>query len=64
MNNDIKFFFCYSKRVSEFLSSKGIPHVTVAIEPGTRRHFTLYVQNDLLSTTLNEYKNNKNKLHI
>jgi hypothetical protein len=54
------YFFCYSQRVAEYLmNQKKIKPITTAIEPNTRRTFSLFVQSDQLSQALKEYKNNQ-----
>ncbi|WP_169823946.1 DUF5659 domain-containing protein [Bacillus marinisedimentorum] len=50
------YFFCYSKRVSDFLASKGIQFITVAIEPKTKKMFSLYEINEELQKALDQYK--------
>lgn len=51
------FFFCYNKNVSEFLSSKYIPFITVARDVKTGKIFSLYLIDERLQTALDEYKN-------
>lgn len=51
------FFFCYNKNVSEFLSSKYIPFITVARDVKTGKIFSLYQIDERLQTALDEYKN-------
>ena len=50
------FFFCYSERVSNFLSSQNIKYITKAIEPNSKRMYTLYLQNEELANGLELYK--------
>lgn len=50
------FYFCYSERVSNYLSTKGIYPITKAIEPMTKRLYSQYWQNKRLSAALIEYK--------
>lgn len=54
-----QYFFCYNKQVSDFLSEKGMKYITVAIDPKTRKMYSLYKQSDLLNQLLTEYKLNK-----
>ena len=51
----VEHFFCYSKKVSDYLHSKGIPLVTVATDPKTKRTFSLYVIDDKLQEALDQY---------
>jgi hypothetical protein len=54
-----QYFFCYNKRVSDYLTSKGIKFITVAIDPKTKKMYSLYKQTDTLDSLLKEYKLNK-----
>ncbi|MGG3845576.1 hypothetical protein [Aeribacillus composti] len=54
--NNRNYFFCYNKNVSDFLKSKGIEFITVAIHPKTKKMFSLYKIDDILQKALNEYK--------
>ncbi|QNG59433.1 hypothetical protein H4O14_16775 [Bacillus sp. PAMC26568] len=53
------FFFVYNKKVSDFLKSKGIQYICVAIEPKSGKLFSLYFINDQLQAALAEYKQSK-----
>ena len=57
--NNRNYFFCYNKKVSDFLKSKGIEYITVAIEPKSKRFFSLYYIDDKLKKSLQEYKEYK-----
>lgn len=57
--NNRNYFFCYNKKVSDFLKSKGIEYITVAIEPKSQRFFSLYYIDDKLKKSLQEYKEYK-----
>ncbi|WP_163258638.1 hypothetical protein [Heyndrickxia shackletonii] len=50
------YFFCYNKRVSDFLKSKEIHHITVAQDPKTKKIFSLFEINEPLKKALDEYK--------
>ena len=54
-----QYFFCYNKKVSDYLTMKGVKYITVAIDPKTRKMYSLYKQNDMLDKVLKEYKLNK-----
>jgi hypothetical protein len=56
----LEFFYCYSRNVSSFLTSKGIKYITVAIEPNSKRYYSMYLQTNELTEALNEYKQLKN----
>ncbi|MGG1690583.1 DUF5659 domain-containing protein [Heyndrickxia ginsengihumi] len=53
MNN---YFFCYTKRVSDFLKQNGFKPITVAQDPKTKKIFSLYAINEQLQRALDEYK--------
>nr|WP_259544961.1 hypothetical protein [Heyndrickxia oleronia] len=55
MNNK-PYFFCYNKQLSDFLKSRKIKFITVAIDPNTRKWFSLYEVTPLLQKALDEYK--------
>ncbi|MEM5009278.1 hypothetical protein WKH57_01025 [Niallia taxi] len=55
MNED--YFFCYNKKVSEFLQSKGFKYITVSLDLKKRKVFSLYKINLELDMALKEYKN-------
>jgi Domain of unknown function (DUF5659) len=50
------YFFCYNKKVAEFLKSKGIYFITVAKDLNTDKVFSLYEINEQLQKALDEYK--------
>ncbi|MGE7217150.1 hypothetical protein ACQKJC_11670 [Priestia koreensis] len=50
------FFFCYNKRVSDYLSYKGVRYITVAQDLKTQKVFSLYLINDEFQEAMNEYK--------
>lgn len=49
-------FFCYNGNVAKFIKSKGIIPLTTALEPSTRKMFTLFPKSELLQEALDEYK--------
>lgn len=51
-----KYFFCYSKRVSDHLKEKRISFITVAIDPNTHKMYSLYEITPKLQAALDEYK--------
>ena len=57
--NKKDYFFCYNKRVSDYLTSKGIQYITIANEMRSNRIFSLYEVNEQLQTALQEYKSIK-----
>ncbi|ODG93720.1 hypothetical protein BED47_00690 [Gottfriedia luciferensis] len=59
----MQYFFCHNKKVSDFIKSKGIDYITVAIDPKTRILFSLYEITLELKEVLDEYKLNK-KLYL
>lgn len=50
------YFFCYNKKVAEFLKSKGVYFITVAKDLSTGKVFSLYEINEQLQKALDEYK--------
>lgn len=61
MNNDKRlfnkdFFFCYDKKLSRFLYDNGLRYITSAIDPKSRKRFSLYINNEELAGKLKEYK--------
>lgn len=50
------YFFCYNKQVSDYLALKEIKYITVAIDPNTRKWFSLYEITPLFQAALDEYK--------
>lgn len=54
-----QYFFCYNKVVSDYLNTKGQKYITVAIDPKTKKMYSLYKQTETLDKLLKEYKLNK-----
>lgn len=54
--NKNKYFFCYTKILSDYLKEKGFFPITVALEPKTKQIFSLYEVSDELSQALKSYK--------
>jgi hypothetical protein len=51
-----KYFFCYNKTVSDFLTTKNIQLITVAQDLKTQKVFSLDEINPTLQAALDEYK--------
>jgi hypothetical protein len=51
-----KYFFCYNKQLSDYFKANGIEFITVAIDPNTRRWYSLYEINPEMQLILDEYK--------
>lgn len=49
------FYCCYSKRVSDFLSFKGIKYINKAINPTNNNLYSLYHKTPRLQVALEEY---------
>lgn len=51
-------FYCYSKRLSDFIyhNSDGIVPLTIAINPKSKNTFSLYAKSDNLQAVLDKYK--------
>lgn len=54
-----QYFYCYNKRVSDYLNENGETFINVAIEPKSKKMYSLYKQTEQLSKLLKEYKLNK-----
>lgn len=50
-----KYFFCYNKSVSDYLVSHGLKFITVAMDPKTKKLYSLYKQDSHLSELLKNY---------
>ncbi|WEZ10160.1 hypothetical protein P5663_10125 [Priestia flexa] len=61
MYKNKNYFFCYNKKVSDFLTYKGIRFITVAQDVKTGKLFSLYEINECLQAALDEYKALNNK---
>lgn len=51
-----KYFFCYNKRVSDYLRTKQLNFITVAIDPKTNKMYSMYEITPELQIALDEYK--------
>ena len=51
-----KYFYCYNLDVSNFLKSKGIEYITLAINKNSGSQYSLYERDDDLRKALSEYK--------
>ena len=54
------YFFCYNKKVSDFLNSKEINYITVAQDLKSKKIFSLFEITDDFQVALQEYKNQSN----
>ncbi|WP_080845595.1 hypothetical protein [Cytobacillus gottheilii] len=54
LTND-DFYYCYSKRVSSFLSYKGIKYINKGLNPKSGRLYTLYLKNSALQKALKQF---------
>lgn len=52
------FFYCYNKKVSDFLESKGLHKITVGINPNNKKPYSMYHKTELLQKALKEYSHN------
>jgi len=59
MSKRSQYFFCYNKKVSDFLSSKGIKLITVAKDIKTGKIFSMYEITEEFQDALDEYKASK-----
>ena len=51
-----KYFFCYNKRVSDYLRTKQLNFITVAIDPKSNKMYSMYEITPELQKALDEYK--------
>ncbi|MCP3738793.1 hypothetical protein [Rossellomorea sp. BNER] len=54
--NQPSFFYCYNKRLSDFISTKGVQYIHVAQEPKSGKLYSLYLINEELQSAIDEYK--------
>lgn len=59
MTKKSNYFFCYSKRLSDFLQKENIQFITVAKDVKTDRFFSLYeIDNKgILQNAIDKYRN-------
>ena len=58
-NEDL--FYCYSKKLSSYIyKESGIVPLTIAINPKSKRMFSLYGKSPKLQAVLDKYKEEKN----
>ena len=57
--NKSDFFFCYNKKLSDFITTKGIQFICVAKEPKSGKLFSLYFIDSQLQQAIDEYKQSK-----
>jgi len=50
------YFFCYNKKVSDFLYTKNIRHITVAMDIKTNKIFSLFEITPEFQNAMTEYK--------
>lgn len=62
MYKQYKGYKCYSVPQKDFLLSKGLEYLTVALDPNTRSTFWLFLRNENLDKSLTEWQENKSKL--
>lgn len=61
-NSKINFFKCFSVPLMQFLLEKGCRYELIAIDPSSNKKFWLFIKNNDVSNTLNEWSiNNPNK---
>ena len=56
MEHKQEYFFCYTKRLSEYLQEMGFNYITVAQDPKTKKIFSLYPITAELHKTIQAYK--------
>ena len=54
---------CFSVPLKDFLMSKGLEYVTVALDPKTKDTFWLFLRNEDLDGALTQWQLNKPKKH-
>lgn len=54
--NNIEFFYCYNKRLSDHIGKSGIKFVTVAINPNDGRTYSQYIITPELKKVIDDYK--------
>lgn len=56
MKNSSEYFYCYTKKLSLYLSSQGINYIIKARSVKDNSIFTLYEKSNELQLTLNKFK--------
>jgi hypothetical protein len=56
------FFFCYDRGLATHLRNESIPFITVAMNPSSKKVFTLFFRNEKLYEEINSYKGTKKAL--
>lgn len=57
-----KGYKCFSVPLKEFLLSKGLEYITIALDPKTKDTFWLFLKGEMLDEALTEWKLNKPKV--
>lgn len=55
LNSKIEFYYCYSNKIKEYLLSKGFSYVNIALNPDTHNKYWLFVRNNELTKSLDNY---------
>lgn len=56
MSSKQDYFYCYNKKVSDFMRTKNINHITVARDIKTNKIFSMFEINDEFQAAMKEYK--------
>ena len=53
---NIQFFYCYTKKMSDYFYDNGIKPITVAINPASMKKFSLYIKTEQLKALITTYE--------
>lgn len=57
--NKSNYFFCYNKTVSDFMYSKGVHYITVAMDVRSQKIFSLFEVTPEFQSAMEEYRLSK-----
>ena len=59
-NQNIEFFFCYTKKMSDYFYDKAkIKPITTALNPNSKKMFSLFIKTEQLKQLIKEYEAQK-----
>lgn len=58
-SNNRDYFFCYNKTVADFMYTRGVHYITVAMDVKSQKVFSLFEVTSKFQAALEEYKSLK-----
>lgn len=55
----VKCYKCFSNNLKEFLMSRGLEYITIAIDPKTNKTFWMFLKTNELDLALTEWSSSK-----